>query len=130
MGGRAPQTVPDEDLPDPEPDDQAELSPRGIRCAAGRSSYCITWDGKMKPCNSFPGIDEDVFETSFKEAWKKINEHVNALRYPPECDTCRYRKACKTCIVEHLDAEGCSRHANPRVCEFVKRFVHEGFVKM
>lgn len=124
-------TVQDEDLPDPGSADDSgnRKAPKGVRCAAGRSSFCLTWDGKMKPCNTFSGIEEDVMKTGFSDAWKKISGQVQEVMYPAECQTCPYEKVCAFCIVEHLE-HGNPGHVNPDVCARTRRLVKEGFLRL
>jgi len=129
-GGRPLRTIPDEDLPDPGgPGDAGTKAERGVQCAAGRSSFCVTWNGRIRPCNSFPGIEEDVLKLGFKEAWESINRQVREVPCPVECRGCRYEKVCKHCIIEHLE-RGRPGHADPAVCAHVRRLVKEGFVHL
>ena len=132
LGGGLPwESVPDEDLPDPGPTSEI-LKPGqkcGVRCAAGRSSFFITWDGKMKPCNSFPGIEEEILTIGFEKAWLRINNAIQRIMLPAECHDCQYAEACKHCIIDHLYSEDPS-HANTMVCDYVRRFVKEGIIKL
>ena len=123
--------VSDEDLPDPGSADGDESRKResGVRCAAGRSSYCVTWDGKMKPCNTFPGIEADILTMGFQAAWEQISRQVQEVLLPVECTNCAYERICNRCIIEHLD-HGSPGHVNPDVCEHVRRFVKEGFLHL
>jgi len=124
-------SVPDEDLPDPGSTDDGEVitDQKGVRCAAGRSSYCVTWEGKMKPCNTFPGIEEDILKTGFQAAWEHVCEQVQEVLFPVECRSCPYKKVCNRCIIEHLDY-GNPGHVNPDACEHVRYLVKEGFLHL
>ena len=123
--------VSDEDLPDPGIADGNESvkRERGVRCAAGRSSYCVTWDGKMKPCNTFPGIEADILKMGFQAAWEQISRQVQEVLIPIECTSCAYERICNRCIIEHLDY-GSPGHVNPDACEHVRRLVKEGFLRL
>lgn len=129
-GGEVRPTVPDEDLPDPGFAGSDSAWPeKGMVCAGGRSSYCVTWDGKMKPCNTFPGIEEDVLTLGVAEAWKRVSTRVQEVLRPVECQSCPYERVCHRCIVEHLD-HGNPGHVNPDVCEHVRFLVREGFIRL
>ena len=123
--------ISDEDLPDPGSSENGKgtKSRKGVLCAAGRSSFCVTWNGKMKPCNTFPGIEEDVLCTGFQSAWERISGKVQEILLPVECTNCPYESVCNQCIVEHLD-HGAPGHANPNVCEHIRRRVKEGLVQL
>ena len=130
LGGGKPLTiVPDEDLPDPGNESTLSSQARGVRCAAGRSSFCLCWDGTMRPCNSFPDIAENVLQVGFQTAWERIRKAVGEIPLPVECSDCAYEKVCKNCILEHL-GRAPAGHANPAVCSYVRRFVKEGFIKV
>ena len=124
-------TVPDEDLPDPgiSSGDADPEKEKGIYCGAGRSTFFMTWNGRMQPCNTFPGIGEDVLEIGFQTAWESINRQVLELLRPAECRECPYSRACSHCMVDHLDY-GKPGHANPEVCRRIKRLVKEGFARL
>lgn len=55
-------------------DCQLELSKEGdkVLCTAGRGSFWITWKGELSACGMIPHQGNDVFETGFSEAWKKL----------------------------------------------------------
>ena len=112
-----------ESLPDPGSENAA--AERGVRCGAGRSSFAIDWQGRMRPCNTFPCEPVDVITLGFSEAWKRTNH--NALNYPlpAECEGCAYKGVCKHCVAEHA-AGAPAGHASPAICAWGKRMVAEG----
>ena len=102
--------------------------PKGFRCAGGRSSFAITWDGKVHPCLMMTEIGYDLSEISFLDAWKRINHEVKEYPFPQECEGCVYRNVCTVCIKRH--AEGAPiGHANKRICERAQRLALEGMIK-
>ncbi len=125
------RTVPDEDLPDPgrHPDSGNAVPEKGVQCAAGRSSFCVTWDGKLKPCNTFPGIEADVRQLGFQAAWAQISRQVQEVPLPVECPGCPFERICNHCIIEHLDG-GQPGHVNPAVCGHVRCLVKEGVLRL
>lgn len=121
------------ELPPPEcteelPDiggDTAE-SPRGLRCGGGRSSFNVTWDGDLIPCNRLRHVSAKPLEIGFREAWREINRQAEAYPLPCECETCRYKSAAKPCAAAH----GGNGHAKPEQCEWCRAMVKAGFTKV
>lgn len=72
----------------PDPGSEHASAERGVRCGAGRSGFAIDWQGRMRPCNTFPCEPVDVLALGFAEAWKRT--HHIALNYPlpAECEGC------------------------------------------
>ncbi|MBP3697542.1 MAG: radical SAM protein [Clostridia bacterium] len=101
--------------------------PKGVTCGAGRSAFSISWRGEMRPCNTFPGIAENVLEKGFLQAWKNVNSFVKEYPLPTECEGCEYKKICKHCVAEHASGAA-TGHANPAVCLWIKRLVAEGLI--
>ncbi|MGN1419471.1 MAG: radical SAM protein [Acutalibacteraceae bacterium] len=68
-----------------------------IRCRAGRCSYWITWDGKMRPCGMMTEPETFPFEDGFESAWNQLKEKVRNIRLSPECSVCERRVSCPVC---------------------------------
>lgn len=66
-------------------------------CMAGRSSFWITWDGRMTPCGMMNQPVERPFEEDFASCWKKICEETEKILLPAECSNCSKRFACMVC---------------------------------
>ena len=90
---------PDEENPRPAPSEKKT----GLRCQAGRSSFCINWDGTMSPCVSFPReiVVAEPMKTGFEKAWEIINECVRNYELPEKCHTCKIGAKCVFCPVKH-----------------------------
>lgn len=116
-----------EDLPDENKD--AMESVHGIKCAAGRSSFCVSWDGKLGACSSLPDIIESGLDTSFADAWKKINKKVDEYLIPCECEKCVYSSSCIQCVAVH-NAYNFPGHCNPEICERTKLLIKKGFLSL
>lgn len=69
-------------------------------CRSGRSSFWLTWDGKLLPCGMLPQPSADVLQLGFAEAWRQIRDGVRRLRYPAACASCRYRELCRVCLAK------------------------------
>lgn len=70
---------------------------RTISCRAGTSSFCINWQGIMRPCVMLTQPSAPVFEIGFNEAWKQINQHVKKIKMNSKCSQCKYQNVCQTC---------------------------------
>lgn len=116
-----------ESLPDPGSAETA--SEIGVRCGAGRGGFAIDWQGHMRPCNTFPCEPEDVLSLGFAEAWRRTNYTATHYPLPIECTKCTYKGICKHCVAEHAAGAPCG-HANPASCDWVKRMIAEGLIKL
>lgn len=71
-----------------------------IPCRAGRSTFWVTWDGKMSPCGM---MTTPMFEiSSFSDAWECIKEARENIFLPPKCKTCDLRNYCDMCAAVTL----------------------------
>lgn len=104
-----------------------ESIPKGIRCGGARSSFNITWNGKMVPCNRYTYISAEPLKEGFQMSWTKIHNQVMEILLPVECETCAYRYASKGCAAEHANAN--LGHASPVQCEWCRAMVKNGFAK-
>ncbi len=81
-----------------EPDDNcADTEGSGVRCRAGRSSFWITWEGKMMPCGTMNVESTDVVECGFEQAWRDTMLRTSKIRLPAECAVCGNNKHCGIC---------------------------------
>ena len=69
-----------------------------MRCRAGRSTFWISWEGKMTACGmmEFPLV-QYPFKDGFLNCWKKINEAVKASTVLAGCRNCPKKKICLPC---------------------------------
>ncbi len=68
-----------------------------VRCRAGRSSFWISWDGKMLPCGMMKTPAADPVRDGFLSAWELIKEKSKDIHLPMECMSCSKRKICNHC---------------------------------
>lgn len=111
----------------PDPGSEASTATKGVRCGAGRSGFAIDWQGRMRPCNTFPCEPVDVRTLGFAEAWKITNHTALNYPLPTECEGCAYKGVCKHCVAEHA-AGAPAGHASPAICAWGKRMVSEGLL--
>lgn len=69
----------------------------GISCRAGRSSFWITWDGKMLPCGTMDIEASEPLKVGFSKAWEEVRERAAQIRMPKECENCRVKPFCGVC---------------------------------
>ena len=112
----------------PEPGGNADHATKGVRCGAGRSCFCITWNGMLRPCNAFPQVAEDALGQGFAEAWQRINAQVREFPQPLECEGCSYRAQCVSCVADHASGAPIG-HANPARCARTRRMIAEGLIQ-
>ncbi|MDO4838963.1 MAG: radical SAM protein [Clostridia bacterium] len=113
----------------PDPSSAGTAAAKGVRCGAGRSSFSVDWQGQMRPCNTFPCEPADVQQLGFAESWRRINKIALNFQRPTECEGCYYHDVCKHCVAEHAVSAPVG-HASPNVCQWGKRMVAEGLLKV
>jgi len=69
-----------------------------VKCAAGRGSFWITWDGYMLPCGMVPTPNADVAALGFSKAWRRVVEQTNDIRLSGVCQSCRNKNVCHSCM--------------------------------
>ena len=113
----------------PDPGSEHSTATKGVRCGAGRSGFAIDWQGRMRPCNTFPCEPADVLALGFPEAWARTNHTALNYPLPTECEGCAYKGVCKHCVAEH-SAGAPAGHASPAICAWGKRMIAEGLLKL
>ena len=75
-----------------------------IPCRAGRSTFWVTWDGKMMPCGM---MTKPMFEIdNFNDAWECIKKSREDIFLPRKCKTCELRNYCDMCAAIPLAESG------------------------
>lgn len=111
---------------EPEEIPYVEEELRGILCGAGRSTFCMRWDGRMYPCSGISDLSEKIIDHDFLSTWRKINKGADEYLIPRECPFCAYRKKCLQCVAMH--AAGEKGHCNPHICERTKGLIAAGLL--
>ncbi len=75
----------------------ADSPENGVRCRAGRSSFWLTWEGKMLPCGTMDIETSDALSLGFAKAWEEVRARTAAIRLPAECASCSHRQNCSLC---------------------------------
>ena len=97
----------------------------GVRCRAGRSSFWMTWDGKMTPCGMLTTPVAYPLEVGFDAAWEQIRKDTDAIRTPAKCTTCEYKDICGACAAVYYTETGSFDKVPEYVCERAKAIVEE-----
>ena len=93
-----------------------------VKCAAGRSSFWITWDGRMLPCGMIPDYAEQIKDNDFNEVWKKITENTSKIVLAKECTNCPYKKMCLPCAAKLKAESGYYDHKADYKCKYTKEY--------
>lgn len=90
-------------------------------CMAGRSSFWITWDGRMLPCGMME-VNPREINGDFAAAWKATNEAMQRVLLPRECLDCKYQYFCPTCAAVGECTHGASDKVVRQMCERTKAY--------
>lgn len=75
-----------------------DVSDGRIRCRAGKSSFWITWDGRLTPCGMLPEPwTELTVCRPFEEAWASLRKLCGELRLSGLCSRCPDAGICHPC---------------------------------
>lgn len=91
---------------------------RRVRCRAGRCSFWLTWNGKMRPCGMMTRPEADPFKSGFAAAWNEILKMTAEIRLPLECSVCKRREACPVCAAMCLSETGRFDGKPQYVCDY------------
>lgn len=101
---------------------------KGFRCAGGRSSFAIGWDGTLYPCLMVSEIRRSLLNMPFSRAWKEVHQEVMEYPFPQECSGCAYCSVCTVCVKQHAYGAP-TGHASKALCERAKRLALEGMIQ-
>lgn len=104
----------------PEPEECVDGTGEHIKCRAGRSTFWVTWDGRMLPCGMFPVEGYHISQMGFGEAWERVKAYVNALTLPPVCTDCPERRRCPVCAASTLCETGSTDKRPTYVCSMTR----------
>ena len=92
-----------------------------IRCRAGRCSYWITWDGKMRPCGMMSEPETEPLQVGFEQAWAQLRKAVAGIRLSPECSVCERRNSCPVCAAMCLAETGSFSKKPEYICSMFEQ---------
>lgn len=91
-----------------------------IRCRAGRSTYWITWDGKLTPCGMMHLPAVNVRNETFETRWNTLVEVSKQIRLTGLCANCSKRSLCHSCAAMALAETGDFSGVPVYICEMMK----------
>lgn len=91
-----------------------------VLCRAGRSSFWMTWDGKMLPCGTMDIEPEEPLKIGFLKAWEGVRKKVSEIHLPEECANCKYRPMCGVCAANCKAETGCFYNKPEYLCQMVE----------
>lgn len=93
-------------------------------CMAGRSSFWITWDGRMTPCGMMNHPVARPFEDGFVPSWKHICDRTAQILLPAECTNCKRRFACMVCgALTIAEGQGDSTRKPAYLCDMTEAYL-------
>ena len=104
----------------PEREDCTGGEGEAVRCRAGRSSFWMTWDGRMIPCGMMTSPGVSVLEKGFAAAWRSAREEIERIRLPQECTGCPLRQQCAVCAASCFAETGRFSGKPEYVCTMTK----------
>ena len=97
----------------------------GIGCRAGRSSFWLTWEGKMLPCGMMPWVGADPVKDGFAAAWQKTLEYTKQIHRPKECLQCPKKEVCSICAAVCVTETGAFDRVPEYVCHQTDAFIEK-----
>lgn len=97
----------------------------GITCRAGRSSFWLTWDGKMMPCGTMNVDAAYPLRDGFRQAWEEVRRTAAAIRLPEKCSACAERGNCCVCAAICQTETGSFRHCPDYLCSMTESYIAE-----
>lgn len=76
-----------------------------MKCSAGKSSFWITWDGKLLPCGMLTSVSVPLQGVDFAAGWRQLIRETDRIRMPVKCVSCNHARYCMICGAVAL-AEG------------------------
>ena len=88
-----------------------------MRCRAGRSSFWISWEGKMTACGMLPfPLETDPFAAPFHDCWMRLTDAVRTTPVLHECVNCEKKELCRPCVAMLYAEIGDVNHKAPYLC--------------
>lgn len=108
-----------------EEDEECSRTPdEHMGCMAGRSSFWITWDGRMTPCGMMNEPVVRPFEEGFREGWDIIRAKTAQILLPAECTHCKKRFACMVCgALTTAEGQGDSTRRPDYLCRMTEEYL-------
>lgn len=100
-----------------------ELPTERIRCRAGKSTFWVTWDGKLRPCGMMTEPGVELKAGGFQHAWQAIRSARENIMIPAKCTSCEVRNACDQCAALCYAETGSFTEVPEYMCEKTKVYL-------
>lgn len=97
----------------------------GVSCRAGRSSFWVTWDGRMLPCGMMPQPELRPLEIGFDAAWQQLRQQTAEIRLPAQCSSCSIRQVCPVCAAVCITETGAFHEVPQYVCRMTEALIQK-----
>ena len=104
-------------------EDCVKIEGEKIRCAAGRSSFWATWDGRLLPCGMISEFSTPINGRPFKEMWKEVVDYAADIVLAKECTNCPKKSLCLPCAAKLKAESGFYDHKAEYKCEYTDEYV-------
>lgn len=93
-----------------------------MSCRAGRTTFWVTWNGRMMPCGTFPNDGSyDLRTMNFQDAWHRIRQDIAQVRMPKECAGCGLKDRCAACAAACVAETGSTTIKPEYICKYIHR---------
>lgn len=107
--------------------------PREMGCLSGRCSYWVDWQGNLSGCGMMDIPKVSLQDYTLKEAWKKVVDWTDQLRYSSVCANCVNRPVCFSCAAMVYNETGSFDGRPVYLCEkarYAAKYYKEFMEKM
>ena len=101
----------------------AEVQGDKVLCAGGRSSFWLTWDGRMLPCGMISDFPVRAAGRPFVDAWHEVVNHTAQITLAPECANCSKKSLCLPCAAKLKAESGFYDHKAEYKCEYTDEYI-------
>lgn len=95
--------------------------PKGMSCYAGRCSFAVNWQGKMRPCVMLTYPEASVFDLGFDVSWQQLVKETEQIVRSRRCVACNLRSLCRTCAASALQETGNYEEVPEYMCRYAKQ---------
>lgn len=95
-----------------------------MRCRAGRSTFWVSWEGKMSACGMLPFPQEEYpFEKDFRQCWLDLTNTVRTTKVLSECNQCEKKEICNPCVAMLYAEHGDVNQKAPYLCQMTEEMI-------
>jgi MoaA/NifB/PqqE/SkfB family radical SAM enzyme len=91
-----------------------------FQCSSGKSSFWVTWDGRMIPCSLMSNPVAFPFEQGFSQAWKLIQKGCAGIPVCNTCNQCSIQGYCMPCPARLMNETGHYDHPSSYLCQLAQ----------